>query len=133
AFEGGRPPSEVEQAVFRPLLCRALRHDLLSEDVEGRGGLDDRVEAAGAGPAKQGRALHELVPAGRIQHTPRHTEAGVVRPADPLEERAAAPRGPALADHLDWADVDPQLQGRRPQQGPDVPRPPERLHAWAAC
>src|SRR5690606_22908098 len=88
-----------------------LGHDLLGEDVErGDGGLE-RVERALAHGGEQGGALDQLVAGEGEQPALGHAVAAVVGPADPLEERGDATRRADLADELDRADVDAELEG----------------------
>jgi hypothetical protein len=130
--EGSGPSDQAEQFVFGPFLRGAFGHDLLGQDVQRRDGLDDRVQPPVPDAAQQRRALHELVPAGRVQQAPRGAETGVVGPAHPLQERGEAARRADLADQLDRPDVDAQLQRGGRHEGPQVTGPQPRLHPSAA-
>ena len=122
-FERSGPADEVEQLVLGPFFGGAFRHDLLGHDIQGRDWLDDRVQAAGSGSLEQRRALDELVTAGGIQHAPGGPVSRVIGPTHPLEERGEASRRTDLADQLHRPDVDPQLEGGRGYEGPEIARP----------
>ncbi len=137
AGERRRPGDQLEQAVLRPVLGRALGHHLLRHDVQRPVRHDDRVQPARPDPAQQGRALDQLVPCGRVQPPGGDPAEGVVGPADPLQERGEAARRADLADQLHRPDVDAQLQRGGGHQGPQVagpqpgldPLPPARRQA----
>ncbi len=109
--EGPGATGEVVEAVFGPVLAGALGDNLLREDVERGDGLDDAVEAAGAHGADQGGALDELVAAGGEEAALRLEAEGVTGAADALQEGRDAARRADLADEVDAADVDAELQG----------------------
>ncbi len=71
---------------------------------------DDGIELAAANGAQQRGALNQVVARDRQQASLRHAGNRVSRPADALEERGDAVRRPDLADEVDVADVDPELQ-----------------------
>ena len=103
---------EREEVVGAPLLRRDLGDDLLGEDVERQRGRVDRVEAAGVHRGEQRGALDELVAGQRVEAPLRRAGAAVVGAADPLQERRDAARRADLADQLDRADVDAELERR---------------------
>ena len=95
-------------------------HDLLGQDVERPLGDDQAVELAAADGVHQGRALDQLV-AGEREEPPLGEAAQVVAgAADPLQQGGDRARRAELADEVDRADVDPQLQRRRGHQGREL-------------
>ena len=83
------PGDEAEQLVLGQAFVaprRHLRHDLLSEDVEGLLGRVERIEASPLDRGQQRRALDQLVPGGRVDDPAGDTGAVVVGPSHPLEE-----------------------------------------------
>ena len=120
ARERGGPPDQGQQVVLGPVLGRALRHDLLGQDVQRAVRDLQGVEPAGPHAAQQRRGFHQLVAGRRVQPPGRYPAAAVVGPADPLEEGGEAAGRADLAHQLDRPDVDPQLQRRGRDQGPQV-------------
>ena len=104
------PTDQREQIVGAPLPGRGLGDDLLGNDVERELRRDDRVEPTGAYRDQQRGALDQRVAREGIEPTLGGTEAGVVRPTDPLEERGDAAGRADLAHQLDRADIDPELE-----------------------
>ena len=118
------------EVVDLPLLCRRLGDDLLGEDVERRHRRLEGIEAARPHRGQEAGALDELVAGERVEPAPRRAGAGVVGPADPLEERGDRARRADLAHELHRADVDPQLERRGGHQrlqlaGPESPLDPQ--------
>ena len=101
---------ESEEIVLAPGLARGLGDDLLGEDVERGDGRVDAVEAAGLDGADEGGALDELIAGGREEAALRREAEGVAGAADALEERRHAARRLELADEVDGADVDAELE-----------------------
>ena len=101
---------EVEEVVLAPGLAGGLGDDLLGEDVERRYGRVEAVEAAGLDGAHEGGALDELVAGRREEAALRREAEGVAGAADALEEGRHAARRLELADEVDCADVDAELE-----------------------
>ncbi len=101
---------ERVEVVDLPLRGGCLGDDLLGEDVERGDRHLDGVEAPGPHRGEEPRALDELVAGERVEAASRCAGAGVVGPADALEERRDRPRRADLAHELHRADVDPQLE-----------------------
>ena len=105
-----RPPHQREQVVLVPLARRNLGHDLLRQHVARRRRHDQRVQLAAAHRIQQRRAFHQLV-AGRGEQPPLGHAADLVAGAPhPLQEGGDAARRADLADQVDIADVNAQLQ-----------------------
>ena len=105
-----------EEIVLGPFLGGDLGGDLLGQHVEGLLGDRDPVQLAALDALEQGGAFHQLVarqreepPLGR----PVHRMAGA---PDPLEEARDGARRAHLADEIDLADIDAQLQRGRGHQ-----------------
>ena len=113
-------PDQGEQPVLGPLLGRHGGHDVLGQDVERPLRDDQAIELAAANGVHQGGALDQLV-AGEREEPPLGEAAEVVPgAADPLQQGGDRPRRAELADEVDRADVDPQLQRRRGHQGGEL-------------
>ncbi len=102
--------------VLGPVFAGAFGHDLLGQDVERRYGLDDAVEAAGPHGSDQGGALDQLIARGREEAALGPEAEGVAGAADALQEGRDAAGRADLADEVDAADVDAQLQRRGADQ-----------------
>ena len=89
---------------------RALRDQLLGEDVERRDRRLDRVQPPRAHPGEQSAALHQVVAGHRKEASLRGGTPVVPGTAHPLEEGGQAARRGDLADHVDRPDVDAQLE-----------------------
>ena len=78
------------------------------------------AERLGAAPGAEGVDASLLVAAhhGSLSAARRRAVAVVIGPADPLQEGADGPGRTDLADQLDRAHVDTELQRRRGHQGP---------------
>ena len=113
---------ERVEVIFSPRLADGGGHDLLGQDVERRHRRQHAVEPAGAHAAQERRALHQLVARGRVEAALGRGAARMARAADALQERREAPRRADLADELDGADVDAQLERRRRDEDLEVPR-----------
>src|SRR3990172_2028647 len=82
-------------------------------------------------PAPARRAPHELV-ARRGKEAPlRQSASGVSRAPHALQTRGEAPRRADLADEVHRADVDPELEGGRGDEGAQVARAQPRLEPRA--
>ena len=110
ASPGGRAS---KSASSRPLARRALGHDLLREDVERRARRVDAIEPPARDRADERGALDELVARRREEPPARRAPERVARAPDALQERRDRARRADLADEVDRADVDPQLERRR--------------------
>ena len=108
-----RPFHQREELVFRIVAARRLGDDLLRQHVERRVVRDDGVEHAGLNRAQKCRAFHEIV--ARYRKDPAFGRAGnrVARPADALQQRGDPVRRSDLADEVDVADVDAELERSR--------------------
>src|SRR5690606_1383585 len=71
---------------------------------------------------EQRRALDELVAGQREQPPLRRAPEPVPGPADALQERGDRPRRADLADEVDVADVDAELERGRRDDGLELPR-----------
>ena len=111
-----RPPHEIEQFVFVPWLTRALRHDLLCQDVEWRDRRGELIKPARADTVDQRRALDQLVACRREEPPFWRLSQRVARTTDALEERRHAARRLQLAHEVHRSDIDTQLQRRRRHQ-----------------
>ena len=78
---------------------------------------------AGPHAGQQRGALDQLVAGHRVEPSGRGALELVVGPAHPLEEGADGPGRADLADQLDRADVDAQLERGGGHQGPEVAGP----------
>ena len=129
---GGGATHEVEEGVGGPVLAGGLGDDLLRQHVERRDGLLDAVEAAGAHGADEGGALDQLVAGGGEELAARGQPEGVPGATDALEEGADGARRGDLADEVDGADVDAQLQGGGRDERAQVAALEPLLHLQAA-
>ena len=109
------------QLLDAPLLHADLGHDLLREHVERRGPRLDRVELVPPDAREQRRALDEVVARQREQPPLRHSPQAVTRAADALQERSDRMRRAELADEIDVADVEPELERRRRHERLELP------------
>ena len=108
-----RAPRRRKELVLAVLAAGQFRGHLLREHVERRVMRDDAVELAAADRSQQGGALDEVVARGGHQASLRRARHRVARPAHALEERGNAVRRPNLADQVDVADIDAELERRR--------------------
>ena len=115
--EGSGPAEEVEEVVELPVLAGGLGDDLLGEDVERGDELDDAVEFAGADGAHEGGAFDQFVAGGREQAALGAEAEGVAGAADALQEDGDAAGRADLADEVDAADVDAELEGGGGDEG----------------
>ena len=102
-----------EQLVLGIVAARGLGDDLLRQDVERRVVHDDAIELAAAHRAQERRAFDEVIARDREDAAFRQSRDRVAGTADALQQRGDAMRRADLADQIDVADVDAQLQRRR--------------------
>ena len=107
---GPGAPDQGEQLVLRPFPRRDLRHDLLRQHVERTFGQDQPIELAAADAVEQGGALDQLVARQRKEVALGRAVDRMARAADPLQEAADRARRADLADEVDVADVDAELE-----------------------
>ena len=135
ALVRGGAPDELQQLVLADALLAPRGHlgdDLLGEDVKRLLGRVQRIEAPAPDRRQQRGALDELVARGRVDDAARDAGAVVVCAAHPLQEGGDAVRRADLADQLDGADVDSQLQRRRGDQRAKLAGAQAPLHPLAA-
>ena len=104
---------EREQRVLAPFAAGGLGDDLLREDVERRGDDAQRIELAAAHRVEQRGAFDELVARLREEARLRHAADGVAGAAGALQEGRDRARRAELADEVDVADVEAELERRR--------------------
>ncbi|CAB4243176.1 conserved protein of unknown function [Methylacidimicrobium sp. AP8] len=106
------PPDRPKELLFVPRAGGHLGDDLLGEDVEGGFRDHEPVEDSLPDGQKEPGALDQLVLAQRKEPPfgDRFSDP-VGRSADPLEKGSDRPRRAELADKVDLADVDAELQG----------------------
>ena len=96
--------------VLAVFAARCFGDDLLSEHIERRIVVHDRVQLALADGPKERRTLDEVI-SRRWEHAPLGDPVdGVTGAADALQQRGDAMRRPDLADQIDMPDVDPELE-----------------------
>ena len=78
----------------------------------GFSGIVEAVELAGADGAHRGGALHQLVARQREEDALRHRAEPVAGAADALQQRGERARRAEVADEVDVADVDAELERR---------------------
>ena len=103
---------EREQRVLVPFAARGLGDDLLREDVERRRHDAQRIELAAADRIEQRRALDQLVARLREEARLGNAADGVARAAGALQEGRDRARRAELADQVDVADVEAELERR---------------------
>ena len=96
--------------VLVPIARGHFRNDLLGQHVERLFRNDKPIELAAADAVEQRRALHQLVAGQRKQPALGRAVDGVPGPADALQEGCDRARRSELADQVDLADVDAQLE-----------------------
>ena len=107
---GLRAAEGVEQLLHAPFAAGDFRHDLLGEHVQRLRRHADAVELAAPDAVEEGGALDEVVERQREQPPLRRRADGMARAADALEQRRDQPRRAHLADEVDVADVDAELE-----------------------
>ena len=109
-----RAANEREQIVFLPVLGGGHRDDLLRHHVERRHGHQQAIELALRDRPDQRGAFDQLVARGREDAPLRLGRVLdlVSRPADALQRDGDRSRRTDLADEIDRADVDAELERR---------------------
>ena len=114
-------PGHVPEGLLRHLAGGSRGDDLLGKDVEGLGRHDDPVELPGPGRHDRRSALDQLVAGQGEQDSLRDATEPVTGPSDALHQGRQCPGGAQVADEVDVAHVDAQLQGRRGDNHPERP------------
>ena len=104
------PPDQRKQSGFAPFPGIDLGRDLLSEHIEGLAGDNEPVQFAAIDAVDESGALNEVVGRKREKATLRLTANAVARAADTLHEARNRPRRPQLANQIDLADIDAELE-----------------------
>ena len=112
---------QIVERGFVVVAARAFRHDLLGQDVERRVVVDDGVELAAVDGAEQGGAFDEVVARHRKEPAFGRARDRMAGSADALEQRRDAMRRSDLADEIDVADVDAELERRGRDQRLQLP------------
>ncbi len=99
-----------EQLVFAPFLRGDLGDDLLRQHVERLVGNRQAIELAATHAVEQRRAFDQLVARQRKQPALRRAADRVAGAADALQEGRDRARRAELADEIDVADVDAELE-----------------------
>lgn len=107
---GMRAAHQRVQRVLVPLAAGHLGHDLLGQHVERLRRHHQCVQFAAAHAVEQGGAFDQVVAGGREQPRLRRAVDAVAGTAGALQERGDRARRAELADQVDLADVDAQLQ-----------------------
>jgi len=125
------PAKQRAERLLVPFLGRRLRHHLLREHVERLFGNENAVELAVLRRADHRRALDQVVPGER--EDPSLGKAGhrVAGAPHALQQRRDAVRRGDLADEIDVADVDPELEGGGRDQHPQPALAQLRLRVQA--
>ena len=106
-----------EQLVLAPFARADLGDDLLRQHVERLLGDREAIELAAAHAVEQRRAFDQLVARQREQPALGRAADRVAGAADPLQEAGDRARRAELADEVDVADVDAELErGGRDQR-----------------
>ncbi len=100
-----------EQSVLVPLARRNFRHDLLRNDVQRLGGHHDPVQLTAPHGVQQRCAFDEIVTRQGKQPAFRCAANRMTRSAHTLQKGCDRAWGCQLADQIDVADIDSQLQG----------------------
>src|SRR5439155_6518608 len=103
---------ELPRVLLGHLAGRGLGHDLLREDVQRLRRKGEAVELAGPGRVDAGRALQELVARQWEQDAFGRAEHAVAGTAEALQHRRDRARWADMADEVDVADVDAELERR---------------------
>ena len=111
------PADQVVQVVLLEIAIAHLGDDLLGQHVQRLFGDDDPVEFAPPHRIHDRRGLHQFVPRQGKKPALRRARDRVSRPAHALDQRGDGLGRADLADEVDGADVDPQLQGGRGHEG----------------
>ena len=106
--------AQSSAAVSATICCASTSSGLLPDD--------DPVQLSPVHRTEEGGALDQLVAGEREEPALRRAVHGVPRAADPLEEGGDAARRAQLADEIDMADVDAELQRGGGDQRLELPR-----------
>lgn len=98
------------EVVLAPLLAGHFGDDLLRQHVQRLAWQHQAVQLATAHAVEQRRAFHQVVAGGREQPALGGAADTVPGTPDPLQEGGDGARRRQLADQLDVADIDAQLQ-----------------------
>ena len=109
AIGPGAAHARIERRL-RPVLRRHFGDDLLGERVERPFGDRQPIEFAAPHAVEQRRAFHQFVARLREQPPLRQTIDRMPRASDALQEAGDRTRRAELADEIDLADVDAELQ-----------------------
>ncbi len=113
-------PHQFEQLVLAVLAVRDLGDNLLRQHVERFRRDDQPVELAAAHGIEQRRALDQVVARLREQTALGDAADAVVGAPDPLQEGGDGVRRAQLADQVDIADVDAELERGGGDQHPQA-------------
>ncbi len=119
---GPGPAHQPEQLILVVLARADLGHQLLCQHVERLCGRRQRIELAATHGIEQRGALHQVVAAQRQQPTLRHAADRVIGATHALQERRDRAWRAELADQLDIADVDAELERCGGDQCPQLAR-----------
>ncbi|MNS21026.1 hypothetical protein D3C72_527800 [compost metagenome] len=100
----------VEQGLFVPGLVAGFGDDLLGQHVQRRPGNVQFIQLAPAYAVEQGHAFDQVIARGREQAPLGHAIDLVSGAADPLQQGRDRAWRSDLADQVDVADIDAQLQ-----------------------
>ena len=109
-----------EQIVFAPVPGRRRGHNLLRQDIERAVRNLHAVQFARANRAHQRRAFDQFVARGGEDAALGHRAHPVTGAADALQRDGDGARRADLADQIDRADVDAQLERCRRHDGPQL-------------
>ncbi len=105
-----RAPNRGKKFVLAPVFGGAHGHDLLRQNIERRFRNVDAVEVALPDGADQRRAFEQLIARGGENAALGHRAAPVTRAPDALQGHRNRARRADLADQIDAADIDAQLE-----------------------
>ena len=123
---------DLVELVLRGRLGGDLGDDLLREHFDWRFGLADPVQIAASDRAHHRGALDQLVKRGGEERAVRGAGQRVAGAPHALEEGADSARRADLADQIDRADVDAQLERGGRHHGAQIARFEPLLHLVAA-
>ena len=112
----GAADARVE-IVFLPILGGTHRDNLLGENVLRRVGNFDAIEIALSDGANERGAFEEFIASGREDAAFRNRAMPVAGASDALEGGGDGPRGADLADEVNRADIDSELERRGSDEG----------------
>ncbi len=118
--EGMRAAQQGEQSVLIPFASGDFGHDLLRENVERFGGHVELVQLTAAHAVEQCGAFDQIVARQGKQPPLGRAADRVPRAADALQKGCNGAGRSQLADEIDVADVDAELQGCGGDQRPQL-------------